>query len=146
MYIPNEGIHSMGGRWMKISAQKDQDQAPLSVLYVEDDAPSRNLVERAFGFRNGWRLYLASSLGEATEQLAVNPDIILMDIQLPDGDGYEMLSHLKASPEYASIPVIAVSAYAMREQVADGLAAGFSHYLTKPLDLNALFSAIESLR
>jgi CheY-like chemotaxis protein len=146
MYIPHEGIHSMDGKWMKFSPEKEQGQGPLTVLYVEDDASSRHLVRRAFELRDGWQLHLAASLDEAAELMAVNPDIILMDIQLPDGSGFEMLSRLKANPEHSAIPVVAVSAYALREQVADGLAAGFAHYLTKPLDLNKLFAVIDALR
>ena len=146
MYIPNEGIHSRDGSWMKINPEKDRGQGPLKVLYVEDDASSRNLVKRAFEFRDGWQLYLAGSLAEAAEMLPLQPDIILLDIQLPDGNGYDMLLRLKADPELSAIPVIALTAYAMQEQIQAGLAAGFSHYLTKPVDLNQLFAVIEAVR
>jgi len=130
---------------MKISARKDQVKCEIRVLYVEDDAASRNLVRRAFEHHSTWQLYLANSILEAREQLSLGLDIILLDIQLPDGSGYDFLSTIRCCPETRDIPVIAVSANAMGNEVARGLEAGFNHYLTKPLDLNELFGVIISL-
>jgi len=132
--------------WMKISAGNDRLRNEIFVLYVEDDAASRNLVRRAFEHRSNWRLQLASSLQEAGQLLSLAPDIILLDIQLPDGTGYDLLSTIRRCPETSNIPVIALTANAMHEQVANALASGFDHYLTKPLNLKQLFDVIESLR
>lgn len=131
---------------MKITAPIDQHKGSTFVLYVEDDAASRSLVRHAFEHRSNWRLQLASSLQEAEQLLSLAPDIILLDIQLPDGTGYDLLSTIRCCPETSNIPVIALTANAMHEQVENGLASGFNHYLTKPLNLNQLFDLIESLR
>lgn len=130
---------------MKTSARHEGREGNIFVLYVEDDPASRNLLRHAFESRSNWHLQLASTLKEAQQLLNPAPDIILLDIQLPDGTGYEFLSIIRNYPETSDIPVIAVSANALHEQVENGLEAGFKHYLTKPLDLDQLFDAIESL-
>jgi len=73
------------------------------------------------------------------------PDLILLDIQLPGMDGYEVLRRLRQSGDaLAEVPVIAVSANAMPADVQRGLAAGFTQYLTKPVDMDRLLAAVES--
>jgi len=73
---------------------------------------------------------------------AQRPDIILMDIKLPDMSGFEVLARLRSQPETSNIPVIAVSAIAHEHDIAAGLNAGFQRYLTKPLQLQELEDAI----
>jgi CheY-like chemotaxis protein len=70
------------------------------------------------------------------------PDVILLDINLPDISGYEVLKALRNNSVTSSIPVIALSADAMHFDVARGLAAGFNGYLTKPIDANKLIEAL----
>ncbi len=70
------------------------------------------------------------------------PDLILLDIQLPDMDGFEVLRHLRADPRTRATPAIAVSAGAMAADVRTGLAAGFADYLTKPLEITSLLAAV----
>jgi len=132
--------------WMKTTACDDGTKGEIFVLYIEDDPASRNLLNRAFEYRRNWRLQLASNLQEAQPLLELAPNIILLDIELPDGSGYDFLSTIRCCPHTSDIPVIAVSANALHEQVESGLAAGFNHYLTKPLDLDQLFDVIESPR
>jgi CheY-like chemotaxis protein len=71
--------------------------------------------------------------------------LILLDIQLPGMDGYEVLRRLRADASSAHVPVIAVSANAMPHDVARGRAAGFVDYLTKPLDMPRLIAAVEKV-
>jgi CheY-like chemotaxis protein len=71
------------------------------------------------------------------------PDLILLDIQLPEMDGYEVLRRLRLDDATREIPVIAVSANAMPGDVEQGLAAGFVEYMTKPLDMQRLIAAVE---
>jgi CheY-like chemotaxis protein len=73
------------------------------------------------------------------------PDLILLDIQLPGMDGYEVLRRLRADPLSRAVPVIAVSANAMPSDVDRGIAAGFADYLTKPLDMNRLIASVEAV-
>jgi CheY-like chemotaxis protein len=72
------------------------------------------------------------------------PDLVLLDIQLPGMDGYEVLRRLRADPVSRALPVIAVSANAMPADVDRGIAAGFADYLTKPLDMRRLFTSVEA--
>ena len=75
----------------------------------------------------------------------MKPDLILLDMQLPDIDGHEVLRRLRAHPPTAHIPVIALSANAMPEDIERALQAGMSDYWTKPLDFRAFMASIEGL-
>jgi CheY-like chemotaxis protein len=72
------------------------------------------------------------------------PDIVVLDIQLPDMDGYQVLTELRADPRTASIPVVAVTAYAMVGDRDDALAAGFDGYLPKPITPRTFAQTVES--
>lgn len=95
----------------------------------------------------GWRL-IHSPLPELGLVLAEaqQPDLILLDIQLPGIDGYEVLRRLRATASTQAIPVIALSANAMHGEVEKGLAAGFGDYLTKPLDVPRLLALLRNAR
>jgi signal transduction histidine kinase/ActR/RegA family two-component response regulator len=113
------------------------------VLYIEDDAANARLMARLFN--EDPRLDLMTTMhGERGLAIAseLQPDLILLDIHLPDINGDEVLQRLRAAPESAHIPVIVVSADATDEQRARMIGLGAAHYLTKPLTLNALLSAI----
>ena len=71
------------------------------------------------------------------------PDVILMDINLPDISGYEALKILRADPATAHIPVIAVSANAMSLDIERGMKAGFFRYLTKPINVNEFMEGLD---
>ena len=76
---------------------------------------------------------------------ALQPDLILLDMQLPDFDGYEVLRRLRADPGTAGIRCIALSANAMPQDIERALKAGMSDYWTKPLDFKAFMAALDSL-
>ncbi|RZL09767.1 MAG: response regulator [Rubrivivax sp.] len=119
-------------------------QAARTVLYVEDNPASLELMSQILGFRDDLRL-LSAPDGRLGVDLAIahQPDVILMDINLPTLDGNQALALLKQDPRTAGIPVIALTASAMPGAVEQGLAAGFFRYLTKPIDIEALLSAID---
>ena len=73
------------------------------------------------------------------------PDLILLDMQLPDIDGLEVLRRLRADPATAAIPCIALSANAMPEDIQVALGAGFADYWTKPLDFRVFLGALDTL-
>ena len=73
------------------------------------------------------------------------PALVLMDINLPGLDGYAALALLKADPATFNIPVMAVSANAMKGDRERGLAAGFADYITKPLDVTAFLQRLEAM-
>ena len=84
----------------------------------------------------------ASGVHSARER---RPDLILIDMQLPDFDGLEVLRRLRADPSTAAIPCIALSANAMPEDIQRALGAGFADYWTKPLDFRVFLGALDTL-
>jgi len=73
------------------------------------------------------------------------PDLLLLDLHLPDMSGLDLLQQLRAEPRFARLPVVIVSADALNEQVRAGLAAGASAYLTNPIQLEELLHVLERL-
>jgi PAS domain S-box-containing protein len=113
------------------------------VLYIEDNPVHVSLIEHLFRRIPKVRLYIAQSASEGLAMLKdVSPDLVLMDISLPGMSGLEALKVLKADPLTAQIPVVAVSAAAMVDDIKQGLDAGFLAYLTKPLDITQLLDMI----
>jgi two-component system cell cycle response regulator DivK len=112
------------------------------VLIVEDNERNMKLVRDVLEAR-GYVTLEASSGGQAVElALAHVPDVVLMDIRLPDIDGIEALGRLRAEERTASIPVLAVTAQAMRGDRERFLAAGFDGYVAKPVDIAELAAAV----
>ncbi|HZV93943.1 MAG TPA: ATP-binding protein [Caldimonas sp.] len=120
------------------------ESATMTVLCVEDNPVSLKLIEEVVGAREGIRLLTAANgrdgLAVARARL---PDVILMDNNMPVMSGREAQRLLSADPRTANIPVIAISANAMTGAVAEGLAAGYFRYLTKPVDLGDLRRALD---
>lgn len=114
------------------------------VLYIEDNPVNATLVLDALNRRGGFEV-LTSSTAELGLTLAeeVVPDIILMDINLPGIDGIAALNVLRSIEITCHIPVIAVTAHATDNDIQVGCNAGFDDYLTKPINLDQLFVAIE---
>ena len=113
------------------------------VLVVEDNEKNMKLfrdVLAAKGFRT-----LAATTGKRAVALAIEhlPDLVLMDIQLPDIDGVEALARLRGDERTASIPVLALTAQAMHGDHERFLAAGFDDYLSKPVDVVELVRTVE---
>jgi CheY-like chemotaxis protein len=75
--------------------------------------------------------------------MADRPDLILLDINMPDMDGYQVLGILKADPRMRAVPIIALTANAMARDVERGLQAGFAQYLTKPVDVRVLLKSLD---
>ena len=119
--------------------------AAQQVLYIEDNPVNTMLMEAMLARVDNLRM-LAAALPEVGLRMAQEqaPDLILLDIQLPGMDGYEVLRRLQANPATRAIPVIAVSANAMSSDVERGLAAGFVAYLAKPLDMQLLTTVVEA--
>ena len=111
-------------------------QSQHTLLYVEDNPSNLRLMQRIIATRTGLTLLDApnAELGLAIAK-AEQPDLILLDINLPGMDGFAALRQLRDDPATRSIPVIAITANAMARDVSKGEAAGFVDYLSKPLDV-----------
>ncbi len=107
------------------------------ILVIEDNEKNLKLVRDLLQF-NGFRT-LESATAERGLALAAEhrPCLILMDIQLPDMDGTTALSRLRSSPRTSAIPVVALTAFAMKEDRERFLSVGFDGYLAKPIDIRA---------
>lgn len=125
----------------------EQSTRPLQLLYVEDNETNRLLMQAFFETHSSWTLLLADD-GESGVAMARahRPDIILLDLHLPDIDGYETLRRLRADALTREIPVIALTADAKPEQRDHGLRSGFTRYLAKPVAFAELVSVLESLK
>jgi PAS domain S-box-containing protein len=120
--------------------------APVrTLLYVEDNPANLKLVEQLLGRRPALRLLTAID-GNQGIQLARahQPDVILMDINLPGISGIEAMKILREDPTTAHIPIVALSANAMPRDIAKGLVAGFFSYLTKPIKVNEFMEALDA--
>ena len=112
------------------------------ILVVEDNQKNMKLFRDVL-LATGYRTLEATTGGQAVE-LAVEraPDLVLMDIRLPDIDGVEALSWLRADERTASIPVLVVTAQAMQGDREQFLAAGFDGYISKPVNVVELVDAV----
>jgi CheY-like chemotaxis protein len=108
------------------------------VLVAEDNAVNRELLRELLEIR-GYDVTEACDGEEALEKLEqARPDILLLDLGMPKLDGFGVVRHIRASPGLASLPVLAVTAYAMRGDKEEVLKAGFDGYLSKPINATAL--------
>ena len=115
-----------------------------TLLYVEDNPANLALVEQLIARRADMRLLTAvnGTLGIEVARTS-QPDVILMDINLPGINGIEALTILREDPATAHIPIVALSANAMPRDIKKGLEAGFFHYLTKPIKVNEFMDTID---
>ncbi len=122
---------------------QNEEEGVCKVLYVEDNAANLKVVESVLELHADFRL-LSATNGNYGIELAKRylPDVILLDIHLPDIDGFQVLKSLKAGDDTCNIPVIALSADAMQFDIERGISAGFKDYLTKPVDLDALIKVL----
>jgi PAS domain S-box-containing protein len=116
------------------------------VLYIEDNAVNRALLEGYVSLRPGIALEMAvdgqSGIDAALRQ---TPDLILVDMMLPDLHGLQVIEQLRLSPALQAVRCIAVSANAMPQQIEEAKAAGFDDYLTKPVSMKLLLAELDRL-
>jgi CheY-like chemotaxis protein len=125
-------------------AREPRKTGPHTLLYVEDNPANMKLVEQIIARHTDINLLTAvngySGIEIAHDSL---PEVILMDINLPDINGIEVLRILRADPSTAHIPVIAISANAMPLDIERGLQAGFFRYITKPIKVDEFMDALD---
>jgi PAS domain S-box-containing protein len=123
-----------------------QAGGPLrTLLYVEDNPANLKLIEQLIARRPTIRLLTAVDGNQGIQMArAHQPDVILMDINLPGISGIEALRILRAEPATAHIPIVALSANAMPRDVEKGITAGFFSYLTKPIKVDEFMTALDA--
>ncbi len=126
------------------SARPPVATAGHTLLYVEDNPANLMLIDKLVARRDDIRLLSATDGIQGVDMARLSqPDVILMDINLPGISGIEALRLLRADPLLARIPVIALSANAMPHDIEKGLAAGFFRYLTKPIKLKEFLDTLD---
>ena len=114
-----------------------------TILYVEDDFNNRTLVRRVLE-AEGYQLVDAANASQAMGCLKERKiDLILMDINMPEMDGYALTTRIKSVPEYAKIPIVAMTANVMRGDRERSLEAGCDGYIQKPIDIDLLTQQVE---
>lgn len=112
------------------------------VLVVDDDEFQRKIIGRLLEAENYHLVFAASGIEALNVMRKVQPDIILMDVMMPDMDGIEATRHLKAAPQIAKVPVIMMTGNSEGQIVIDSLKAGAADFVVKPLDRATLIAKI----
>jgi two-component system cell cycle response regulator DivK len=118
---------------------------PRRILAVDDQEDNRRIL-RDLLTAAGMEVIEAATGGDAVARAeADRPDLILMDIQLPDIDGYEATRRIKANPALRAIPLIVVTSYALSGDETKAVAAGADAYVSKPFSPRALLAKVREL-
>jgi signal transduction histidine kinase len=116
-----------------------------SILVVDDEPNGFSVIE-ALLFREGYQLTYASSGRDALAQLdEIKPDVILLDVMMPDMDGIEVCRQIRANPQWQHIPIIMVTALSSKEDLALCLEAGADDFLSKPVNKLELRARVRSM-
>jgi PAS domain S-box-containing protein len=127
------------------SAAERMDALQHIVLYIEDNPTNIKLVAQILGRYKHIHLLTAHTPELGIDlALARRPELILLDINMPGMDGYQVLEVFKADARLKTIPVVAVTANAMARDIERGKAAGFTDYLTKPLDVERFHAMVDA--
>jgi protein-histidine pros-kinase len=122
--------------WSGSMQQAGAGEGRMRVVYVEDDEANIELLRSVLGMRKEWSMTAVRSAQEAIAEIKMDrPDLLIVDMHLPDMNGVEMVQALERDPICASVPRIALSADALEGSVRRALDAGFSRYFTKPLEI-----------
>jgi two-component system cell cycle response regulator DivK len=115
------------------------------IVIAEDSAPGRELLHELIESW-GYEVIEATDGREALQKIMETaPDLVLCDIQMPEQDGYAVVQSLRRDPRFTKLPVIALTAFAMRGDREKALAAGFDGHQSKPVEFESLKAEIERL-
>ena len=114
-----------------------------TILYVEDNPDNRMLARRILLYEDYALLEAKDALDALNVLKRERPDLILMDINMPDMDGYTLTARIKAMPGFERVPILAITANVMRGDKERTLEAGCDGYIQKPLDIDQLIREVE---
>ncbi|MBM3151019.1 MAG: response regulator [Chloroflexi bacterium] len=114
-----------------------------AVLYIEDNFDNRVLIRRVLE-SEGYKVFEVEDPTNAVEEVVkIKPDLILMDINMPEIDGYTLTTRIKSQPGFSSIPIVALTANVMRGDREKSLEAGCDGYIQKPVDIDTLCQQVD---
>jgi two-component system cell cycle response regulator DivK len=114
-----------------------------TILYVEDNPDNRMLIRRILG-AEGYTVHEAESASNAFEVLkTLRPDLILMDINMPEMDGYTLTARIRSLPNMGMVPIVALTANVMKGDRERSLEAGCDGYIQKPIDIDTIATQVE---
>lgn len=120
--------------------------ANKTLIYIEDSPANVRLMQQIIASQTDYSLHVEMEPVAGMKAVQTDhPDLLLLDINLPGIDGYEVLERLRADPATRAIPVIAISANALPQDIQRGKAAGFDGYLPKPIDIAQFLAMVERL-
>ena len=124
-------------------AEKESEQKK-KILIIDDEAVNRAILEDYLS-NFGYEIYMASNGSEGVDMLAKTaPDLVLLDIKMPDKDGFQTLEEIKRSPRFSNIPVLFLSALNRSNLKVKGLELGAEDYITRPFDKAELLARIRA--
>jgi two-component system cell cycle response regulator DivK len=116
----------------------------MKILHVEDNFENRILVRRIL-HSSGFEVVEAENAMEALDALSVFvPNLILMDINMPEVDGYTLTQQIKSNTDFANVPIIAITANVMKGDREKSLNAGCEGYIEKPINVDTFIDQIEA--
>ncbi|MDI6769352.1 MAG: response regulator [Anaerolineales bacterium] len=114
-----------------------------TILYIEDNNENRDLVRRVLEAEH-FAFFEAANAAQALEKMqAENPDLILMDMNMPEVDGYTLTKHIKGIPGFEKMPILALTANVMQGDREKSLQAGCVGYIQKPIDIDRIVQQVE---
>ena len=130
---------------LAVSSLPGAAKKATSVVIVEDDPASADVLQRRLQ-ANGMKVAVGKDGGEGLALVRqVVPDLVLLDVMLPDVDGFDVLLKMRQHPALKAVPVIMLTAKATREAVLKGLAGGADGYVTKPVESETLIKAVKAV-
>jgi len=118
--------------------------APPTILVVEDDEVTAALLKRVLTKEN-YTVILAANRAGIAAGMKLKPDLVLLDVLLPDANGFDILNRIRSSTSLNTLPVLMLSSMGSLEDIMKGLKMGANGYLTKPARSKALLNAIEEV-
>ena len=122
------------------------EDAKLAILIIEDE-PSLGELLKTYLSMEGFDARLAANRAEIIAELrrSPQPDLVLLDVVLPDADGFDILAAIRRHPKLAEVPTVMLTAKSTRESVLKGLAGGANGYITKPFEVDVLMDAVRAV-
>ncbi len=119
---------------------------PISIIVIEDSETSAMLIKSIFEERKNYSVTIVNNGTKALDVIReLRPDIVLLDLMMPDMDGYTILKNIRNDEKVFATPVVIVSAKDKPEDIEFGMKLGATEYVVKPIGINKLFERVETL-